>query len=122
MLASKACTTRRLLALFLGAPMTSDPFNLQRFMAKSYVHHPLLGFRLRECTQLVNGVVGRSIEDIFGYPDNKKFHSSMTLFAHVHPSEKSFMAALTKYFNGEVDQGTLGYFPPTGVGLKNPFE
>ena len=75
--------------------------------AKAYLDHPLLGFRLRECTQLVNAVQHRSIEDIFGYPDNLKFHSSMTLFAHVHPSEKLFAAALTKYFNGEADRKTL---------------
>ena len=33
--------------------------------AKAYLNHPLLGFRLRECTQLVNEVNGRSIDDIF---------------------------------------------------------
>jgi uncharacterized protein (DUF1810 family) len=75
--------------------------------AKAYLDHPLLGFRLRECTQLVNGVVGRSINDIFGYPDNLKFHSSMTLFAHVSPEDKMFTAALTKYFHGELDRKTL---------------
>ena len=75
--------------------------------AKAYLEHPLLGFRLRECTQLVNGVVGRSIEDIFGYPDNKKFHSSMTLFAHVSTGDRMFTAALAKYFQGKLDRKTL---------------
>jgi uncharacterized protein (DUF1810 family) len=75
--------------------------------AKAYLNHPLLGFRLRECTQLVNAVNGRSIEDIFGYPDNRKFQSSVTLFAHVSPGDKMFTAALTKYFHGELDRKTL---------------
>ena len=75
--------------------------------AKAYLNHSLLGFRLRECTQLVNGVQGRSIEDIFGYPDHMKFHSCMTLFAHVSPGDKLFTAALNKYFNGEPDRNTL---------------
>jgi uncharacterized protein (DUF1810 family) len=75
--------------------------------AKAYLNHPLLGLRLRECTQLVNAVNGRPIEHIFGYPDHLKFHSSMTLFARVHPSDKLFAAALTKYFNGDVDRRTL---------------
>jgi len=75
--------------------------------AKAYLDHSLLGFRLRECTQMVNAVNGRSIEDIFGYPDHLKFHSSMTLFAHVRPSDKMFTAALTKYFRGELDRKTL---------------
>jgi len=75
--------------------------------AKAYLDHPLLGFRLRECTQLVNAVKHRSIEDIFGYPDHLKFHSSMTLFAHISPGDKMFAAALTKYFHGEPDPKTL---------------
>jgi len=75
--------------------------------AKAYVDHPLLGFRLRECTQLVNAVSGRSIEDIFGYPDHLKFHSSMTLFAQASSSDKPFAAALAKYFHGELDRKTL---------------
>jgi uncharacterized protein (DUF1810 family) len=75
--------------------------------AKAYLDHPLLGFRLRECTQLVNGVAGRSIEDIFGYPDHLKFHSSMTLFAKASAADKMFTAALAKYFRGKLDHKTL---------------
>ncbi len=36
--------------------------------AKAYLQHPVLGPRLRECTQLVLNVNGRSAEEIFGYP------------------------------------------------------
>jgi uncharacterized protein (DUF1810 family) len=75
--------------------------------AKAYLNHPLLGFRLRECTQLVNAVSGRSIDDIFGYPDNRKFQSAATLFAHISPGDEVFTAALTKYFHGERDRKTL---------------
>jgi uncharacterized protein (DUF1810 family) len=75
--------------------------------AKAYLDHSLLGFRLRECTQLVIDVSGPSIEDIFGYPDHLKFHSSMSLFAHVLPNDKLFAAALKKYFKGEVDPKTI---------------
>ena len=92
----------------LGASLTAQKYAITCIdEAKAYLNHPLLGFRLRECTQLVNAVNGRSIEDIFGYPDHLKFHSSMTLFAQMHPSDKLFTAALTKYFNGEVDRRTL---------------
>jgi uncharacterized protein (DUF1810 family) len=48
--------------------------------AKSYLQHPILGPRLRACTQLVLDVNGRSAEEIFGYPDHLKFRSCMTLF------------------------------------------
>jgi uncharacterized protein (DUF1810 family) len=74
--------------------------------AQAYLGHSLLGFRLRECTQFVNAH-SRSIEDIFGYPDHLKFHSCMTLFAHISAGDEMFTAALKKYFRGEPDQKTL---------------
>src|SRR5437773_10351896 len=48
--------------------------------AKAYWEHPILGSRLRECTELVLKVEGRTAEQIFPYPDNLKFRSCMTLF------------------------------------------
>ena len=51
---------------------------------------------------------GKSVEDIFGYPDNLKFYSSMTLFAEAEgPSERVFHKALEKYFGGRADKATL---------------
>jgi uncharacterized protein (DUF1810 family) len=92
----------------LGRSTTAQKYAIQNVdEAKAYLEHPLLGFRLRECSQLVNAVVGRSIEDIFGHPDHLKFHSSMTLFNHVSTNESVFSDALAKYFNGEVDRKTL---------------
>ncbi|HLY63202.1 MAG TPA: DUF1810 domain-containing protein [Terriglobia bacterium] len=75
--------------------------------ARAYLDHPNLGPRLRECTRLVNQIEGRSIEDIFGYPDHLKFHSSITLFAHAAPEDQVFQQALEKFFQGESDQLTL---------------
>ena len=83
--------------------------------ATAYLAHPTLGPRLRECTSLVNAVEKRSIEAIFGYPDDLKFHSSITLFAEAASRSKSasdaenavFAQALTKYFAGKPDQRTL---------------
>jgi uncharacterized protein (DUF1810 family) len=92
----------------LGTSATARKYAIQTIgEAKAYLEHPLLRFRLCECAQLVNAVNGRSIEDIFGYPDHLKFHSSITLFAHVSTNEKVFADALTKYFNGEEDPKTL---------------
>jgi uncharacterized protein (DUF1810 family) len=75
--------------------------------AKAYLAHPMLGPRLAECTRLVNAVEGMSAHDIFGSPDNMKFHSSMTLFALAGPDEPAFGAALEKYFEGRKDGRTL---------------
>ena len=75
--------------------------------AKAYLQHPLLGFRLRECTQLVLDVNGRNAEEIFGYPDNLKFRSCMTLFLAAATDNTIFKDALLKYFDGKPDQLTL---------------
>jgi uncharacterized protein (DUF1810 family) len=95
--------------------------------ARAYLAHPVLGARLRECTALVNAAKdsearsGRTIEQIFGYPDDLKFHSSMTLFARASSGNQAadkkasgdqadnqvFEEALEKYFSGELDQATL---------------
>jgi len=77
------------------------------YEAEAYFEHPILGPRLRECTQLVNAIQGRSVEDIFGYPDHLKFRSSITLFAQAAPGEKVFNEALDKYFAGAPDEFTL---------------
>ena len=75
--------------------------------AMAYLGHSILGPRLRECTQLVNLVEGRSIESIFGYTDTLKFRSSMTLFAQVESNDGVFVTALQKYFRGEPDRLTI---------------
>ncbi|HEY6414381.1 MAG TPA: DUF1810 domain-containing protein [Edaphobacter sp.] len=76
--------------------------------ARTYLAHPVLGPRLRECAEIVVGVEGRTMEEIFGYPDDLKFHSSMTLFAKAEESGSGvFGEALGKYFGGEMDRGTL---------------
>ena len=75
--------------------------------AKAYVGHALLGPRLITCTRLVLEVRGRTALAIFGVPDDAKFRSSMTLFAHAAPDESVFAAALDRYFGGQPDRRTL---------------
>jgi uncharacterized protein (DUF1810 family) len=75
--------------------------------AQAYLVHPVLGPRLRECTEAVLGVESRSAHEIFGSPDDLKFHSSMTLFHHAAPDDALFRTALDKYFAGEEDPLTL---------------
>ena len=75
--------------------------------AKAYLQHPVLGSRLRECTQLVLNVNGCSAEEIFSYPDNLKFRSCMTLFMTATSDSKIFKDALLKYFHGKPDILTL---------------
>ena len=75
--------------------------------ARAYLDHAVLGPRLWECSEIVVGVAGRSVDEIFGYPDDLKFHSSMTLFAQAAVENRVFLDALEKYFGGELDRATL---------------
>ena len=90
-----------------SSPMAQRYAIASRAEAAAYLAHPLLGSRLRECARLVTATQGRSIHDIFGSPDDMKFHSSMTLFAEASPGDADFGAALEKYFGGAPDPATL---------------
>jgi uncharacterized protein (DUF1810 family) len=56
---------------------------------------------------LVLGVQGRTAQQIFGYPDDLKFRSCLTLFAAAAPDPVSFTQALAKYYGGEADPATI---------------
>jgi uncharacterized protein (DUF1810 family) len=75
--------------------------------ACAYLAHPALGPRLEDCTRAVLAIEGRNVHQIFGAPDDLKFHSSMTLFATAAPSNAVFRAALEKYFGGKEDEATM---------------
>jgi uncharacterized protein (DUF1810 family) len=81
--------------------------------ARAYLAHPVLGARLRECAALVNAIASsetrgdRDVHQIFGSPDDLKFHSSVTLFARASDGEQVFADAIVKYFGGEEDSATV---------------
>jgi len=81
-----------------SSPMAQKYAIGSREEAVAYLEHPVLGPRLRECTELVNrNMEGRSLDQIFGYPDGLKFRSSMTLFASATTDNQVFKDALAKY-------------------------
>lgn len=92
----------------LGHSALANQFAIaSRDEAMAYLAHPILGPRLRECSRLATQVEGRSIQQIFSSPDDMKFRSSMTLFAHATPDNQVFMDALKKYCGAEFDPLTL---------------
>jgi len=92
----------------LGSSPLARKFAISsRKEAEAYLNHPILGPRLRDCTRLITLVEGRSIDQIFGDPDDLKFHSSMTLFANATSNDQVFRDALHKYFGGEPDRLTV---------------
>jgi uncharacterized protein (DUF1810 family) len=92
----------------LGRSAMADRYGLGSLdEAVGYLAHPVLGPRLAACTEAVNAVVGRSAGAIFGFPDELKFHSSMTVFHLADPTAPGFEVALAQYFDGRQDEGTL---------------
>jgi uncharacterized protein (DUF1810 family) len=92
----------------LGQSSASRAYGIQSLNeARSYLAHPVLGTRLRECCQAVMNVRGKSAHDIFGTPDDVKFRSSLTMFTEAAPQELMFFNLLEKYFDGEPDEATL---------------
>ena len=73
----------------------------------SYLRHPVLGPRLVECAQVLLQIEGKSASEIFGYPDDLKLRSSMTLFAGVSEPDSVFTRVLGQYFEGNPDPRTL---------------
>jgi uncharacterized protein (DUF1810 family) len=100
----------------LGASAMSQRYAISGAQeAAAYLLHPVLGPRLRDCTAVVNNLSGRTIGQIFGYPDDLKFHSSVTLFNWIATEQKLegkvFSQVLEKYFAGKPDQATLDRLP-----------
>jgi uncharacterized protein (DUF1810 family) len=95
----------------LGRSPTAQHYGIASLdEARAYLAHPVLGARLRECARLVAGIEGRSVDAIFGSPDNLKVRSSMTLFAHAAADgdlAADFRAVLDKFYDGQEDPATV---------------
>jgi len=92
----------------LGSSIMSQKFALESLdEARLYARHRLLGVRFRQCVEMVLAIRGRSIAEIFGHPDDAKFHSCMTLFSLAEPANPLFSMALEKYFHGILDAKTV---------------
>ncbi len=92
----------------LGQTVTSQKYGISSLdEAKAFLAHPVLGVRLRDCTEIINNLSDRPIKSILSFPDDLKFRSSMTLFAQATDDNQLFLDALKKYYNSEFDQLTL---------------
>ena len=82
--------------------------------AKEYWQHPILGERLRQCTQLVADS-GKSAVEVFGKEiDAMKFQSCLTLFLQIDPNNKLLQECLDQFFVGELDEKTMEIIQKAG--------
>jgi uncharacterized protein (DUF1810 family) len=91
----------------LGRSPTAKYYSVKsRREAITYLAHPQLGMRLRECTELALGHRDKTAHQIFGSPDDLKFRSSMTLFDAIG-GQSLYRTALKHFYGGQDDKATL---------------
>lgn len=93
----------------LGFSTTSQFYAIQSLEeARTYLNHPVLGFRLREITAALLDLDEKNARNIFGTPDDLKLKSCMTLFSVADDSgDTLFTDVIRQYFNGSPDKKTL---------------
>ena len=87
-----------------------------RHEAAAYLSHPLLRERLDVATTLMLDVVGRTLTQVLGTPDDLKFRSSMTLFATAARDDGLYRQALARHCDGREDERTLALLGQRGGG------
>lgn len=108
----------------LGKSGTAKKYEIENIEeAEHYLMDTLLSKRLIELTSiLAYEIEGKTAEEIFGFPDYLKFHSSMTLFYSVISTNNKlesnsyyscFEDAIRKYYNGTLDKLTLNILRKT---------
>ena len=92
----------------LGYSMYSKYYGIDgREEALLYLRDDVLRKHLLELCEILLSLPESNAIDIFGYPDNLKLQSSMTLFDAMAPEYTIFRKILNKFFNGEPDYKTL---------------
>lgn len=91
----------------LGYSSTAKYYGLTKDEAKAYINDEILKFRLMEISQVLLELKSNDATEIFGYPDDLKLKSSMTLFSEIAPEIEVFDKVLEKFFSGKKDNKTL---------------
>ena len=92
----------------LGFSSTAQYYAIRDLQeAKDYLAHPVLGARLKEISSALLDLEGLSASEIFGYPDDLKLRSSMTLFRMADLDCPIFLEVLEKYYDGKPDYRTV---------------
>lgn len=90
----------------LGYSSTAKYFAIEnREEAEEYLKHPVLGARLIEISSELLKLDSNDAGEIFGFPDDVKLHSSMTLFWLVS-GNLLFKQVIDKYYEGKLDEFT----------------
>ena len=99
----------------LGTSSMSEEYGVSGLPeARLYLAHPVLGQRLRDCTEAMLGQQAASAESVLGALDAEKFRSCLTLFSTAEPTAQVFDMALERFFSGARDRKTLELLEASG--------
>ena len=92
----------------LAQSRTSIFYSIQNLEEASlYMADETLSAHMNEICNALLELDGNDAHKIFGYPDDMKLHSCMTLFAQACPDNDIFKKVIDKYFEGEEDRRTI---------------
>lgn len=92
----------------LGISSTSKYYGINDINeAKEYLNNNYLKNNLIEISTALCNLNNYNVHEIFGFPDELKVKSCMTLFYYANPNIKIFKDVIDKYYNGEFDQKTI---------------
>ena len=91
----------------LGSSATCLHYSIKNLQeAKDFLRDPYLGGNLVEISEALLELPENNPSRIFGWPDDMKLRSCMTLFAIADPEKEVFQKVLDKFFSGERDSKT----------------
>ena len=92
----------------LGYSPTAKYYGIEgKSEAIAYLTDEVLRARLIEISTALLSLETSNATEVFGYPDDMKLKSCMTLFSAVAPQIDIFEKVLEKFFVGEKDKKTL---------------
>lgn len=102
----------------LGLSSTSQYYAISSIEeAKEYMNHPILKTHMLEICEVLLQLNNKNANTIFGFPDNLKLKSSMTLFEIAAPEYVVFKEVLEQYFCGERDEKTISIISSGSEGM-----
>ena len=94
--------------LGLGSSATSEFYGIKNLdEAREYLNNELLKSHLDECCEVLLNLESNNALEIFGYPDNLKLKSSMTLFILASNDDLLYKKVINKFFDGELCNNTV---------------
>jgi len=100
----------------LGFSETSKYYGIENYQqAQAYIENDILGPRLVSACEKVLEHKGKSIRNLFPYPDDSKLKSSMTLFCVLPETHPIFQEVIDTFFDGKVDFNTITLLNETFV-------